>query len=115
HGPRAAAWSDDPFHPWCMSRPAPCRGVARARRVRPSRNWDWNVDPVGLRVALRRLTSRYRLPLLITENRLGEFDELTEDLQVNDDYRIRYLKSHLEECKVAIGEGVPLIGFCPWS
>ncbi len=70
---------------------------------------------MGLRLALRRLTSRYRLPLLITENGLGALDELTEGLQVNDDYRIRYLRSHIEECKIAIGEGVPLIGFCPWS
>lgn len=78
-------------------------------------NWDWNIDPVGLRVALRRLTSRYRLPLLITENGLGEFDQLTDTLEVDDDYRIRYLNSHLEECRIAIEEGVPLIGFCPWS
>lgn len=78
-------------------------------------NWDWNIDPVGLRVALRRLTSRYRLPLLVTENGLGEFDELTADLEVNDHYRISYLKSHLEQCRIAIAEGVDVIGFCSWS
>lgn len=34
-------------------------------------NWDWTIDPIGLRIALRRMNSRYRLPILITENGLG--------------------------------------------
>jgi 6-phospho-beta-glucosidase len=78
-------------------------------------NWDWNIDPIGLRIALRRLTSRYRLPLLITENGLGEYDVLTSDLEVHDDYRIDYLRSHLNQCKLALDEGINLMGFCSWS
>ena len=35
-------------------------------------NWDWEIDPEGLRIGLRRITSRYRMPVLITENGLGE-------------------------------------------
>ena len=42
-------------------------------------NWDWEIDPEGLRIALRRITSRYRIPVLITENGLGEYDKLAED------------------------------------
>ena len=78
-------------------------------------NWDWNIDPVGLRVALRRLTSRYRLPVLVTENGLGEFDQLRDGETVEDEYRINYLKSHLQQCRTAITDGVDLIGFCAWS
>jgi 6-phospho-beta-glucosidase len=78
-------------------------------------NWDWNIDPLGLRIGLRRLTTRFRLPVLVTENGLGEFDELTGDLEVHDGYRIRYLRSHLEQCQAAIRDGVPLLGFCSWS
>lgn len=78
-------------------------------------NWDWHIDPIGLRISLLRLTSRYRLPILITENGLGEFDELTSELEVHDDYRISYLQSHLQQCKIAIDEGVNLIGYCSWS
>ncbi len=78
-------------------------------------NWDWNIDPAGLRLALRRLNNRYALPVLITENGLGEFDELTGDEKVHDDYRIDYLRSHLVECKHAIEDGVDLLGFCSWS
>lgn len=55
-------------------------------------NWDWEIDPTGLRIGLRRLTSRYRLPILITENGLGEYDTLLEGDVVNDEYRIDYLK-----------------------
>ncbi|MBD7911240.1 MULTISPECIES: glycoside hydrolase family 1 protein [Clostridium] len=78
-------------------------------------NWDWAIDPTGLRVGLRRLTSRYNLPILITENGLGEFDKLEENEVVNDDYRIEYLKEHIKVCKEAIADGVNLLGYCTWS
>jgi len=78
-------------------------------------NWDWYIDPAGLRIALRRLTLRYALPLLITENGLGEFDKLEADDRVHDDYRIDYLKSHLAACKASISDGVQLLGYCAWS
>ena len=78
-------------------------------------NWDWAIDPMGLRIGLRRLTSRYRLPLLITENGLGEFDALEPNDVVNDQYRIAYLRSHLEQCRQAIADGVDLLGYCVWS
>ena len=78
-------------------------------------NWDWAIDPVGLRIGLRRLTSRYQLPVLITENGLGEFDVLEASDTVNDEYRIAYLRSHVEQCKQAIGDGVDLVGYCVWS
>ena len=73
-----------------------------------------NIDATGLRTGLRRLTSRYGLPILITENGLGEFDKL-EDNIVNDDYRIKYLKEHIIACKEAITDGVELLGYCTWS
>lgn len=78
-------------------------------------NWDWAIDPVGLRIVLRRLASRYRIPMMITENGLGEFDSVTPDGHVHDAYRVAYLKSHLEQCRLAIDEGVDLIGYCAWS
>src|SRR5699024_4877500 len=51
-------------------------------------NWDWEIDSIGLRVALRRITSRYGLPILITENGLGEFDKIEENEFINDDYAL---------------------------
>ncbi|MFD2308158.1 glycoside hydrolase family 1 protein [Enterococcus termitis] len=78
-------------------------------------NWDWEIDPQGLRVGLRRITSRYRIPVLITENGLGEYDKLTEDKEIHDDYRIDYLNGHIHAIKEAITDGVEVLGYCTWS
>lgn len=78
-------------------------------------NWDWAIDPTGLRIGLRRLTRKYNLPILITENGLGEFDKLEEDDTVNDAHRIDYLSAHIKACKEAITDGVDLLGYCTWS
>jgi 6-phospho-beta-glucosidase len=78
-------------------------------------NWDWAIDPTGLRIGLRRIASRYALPIMITENGLGEFDQLVAGDRVHDDYRIAYLKAHIEACQLAISDGVKLLGYCAWS
>ncbi|EUJ30745.1 aryl-phospho-beta-D-glucosidase BglC [Listeria floridensis FSL S10-1187] len=77
-------------------------------------NWDWTIDPVGIRHALRIIESRYNLPVLITENGLGEYDKL-EDGEIHDAYRIEYLKQHLIQVQEAITDGVRVIGYCSWS
>ena len=37
------------------------------------------------------------------------------DGKVEDDYRIEYLKEHINICYDLIQQGYPLIGYCPWS
>lgn len=76
--------------------------------------FGWMVDSIGLRVTLRRIYDRYHLPLLITENGLGAKDGLV-DGRVKDDYRIDYLSRHFHQAKLAINDGVDLIGYCPWA
>lgn len=78
-------------------------------------NWDWEIDPTGLRIGIRRINSRYRLPILVTENGLGEFDKIEEDGSINDDYRINFIRNHVIACKEAITDGVELLGYCTWS
>ena len=77
-------------------------------------NWDWEIDPEGLRIALRRITSRYRIPVMITENGLGEYDKV-EDGKIHDDYRIAYLRDHILEMNKAVDDGVDLIGYMAWG
>lgn len=77
--------------------------------------YGWIVDEVGLRTTLRRIYGRYGLPILITENGLGAKDTLEGDGSVHDPYRIDYLKRHFEQARLAITDGVDLIGYCPWS
>ena len=76
--------------------------------------FGWLIDPVGLRVTLRRVYDRYHLPILITENGLGAPDKL-ENGKVHDSYRIDYLSRHFEQAQLAISDGVDLIGYCPWA
>ena len=81
-----------------------------------SNDWGWQIDPVGLRVSLVEMYSRYEKPIMITENGLGAVDVIAEDGKVHDDYRIQYFREHIEAMKKAIDEdGVELIGFTPWG
>ena len=73
------------------------------------------IDPVGLRIVLNEYWNRYHLPLIITENGLGTADTLAEDGKVHDDYRIDYMRRHVEAIGAAIEDGVQMMGYCPWS
>lgn len=77
--------------------------------------WGWPIDPIGLRIALNRLYDRYQMPLFIVENGLGATDILEEDGTVHDTYRIEYLRSHIEQMKEAVADGVQLMGFTSWG
>lgn len=83
-------------------------------------DWGWQIDPLGLRITLNSLYDRYQKPLFIVENGLGAKDELVDDgkgsFTVNDDYRIAYLRAHIEALKQAVEEdGVELWGYTPWG
>lgn len=78
--------------------------------------WGWAIDPIGLRYALNWMTTRWHKPLFIVENGLGAYDKLPSDHKIHDDYRIDYLRSHIEQMKLAvIDDGVDLIGYLPWG
>ncbi|HCO71277.1 MAG TPA: 6-phospho-beta-glucosidase [Enterococcus sp.] len=78
-------------------------------------NFNWEIDPDGFRATLRSVYQRYGLPIIITENGLGEYDELTEENKIKDQYRIEYLRDEIRAMKLAISDGVEVFGFCPWS
>ncbi|TVP93220.1 glycoside hydrolase family 1 protein [Alkalibacterium sp.] len=78
-------------------------------------DWDWAIDPMGLRIGLRRIASRYNLPILITENGLGAYDSLEDDGSIHDDYRIDFLRNHVKAIQEAITDGVEVLGYCTWS
>lgn len=80
----------------------------------PKNAFGWEIDPVGFRTTMRHLWDRYQLPLIITENGLGAFDELVGG-QVHDDYRIDYLRRHIEQIQLARTDGVDVFGYAPWS
>ena len=78
-------------------------------------DWGWQIDPKGLRYSLNEIYDRYQIPLMVVENGLGAYDKKEEDGSVNDDYRIEYLKAHIEQMKEAVEDGVDLMGYTPWG
>ena len=81
--------------------------------------YGWQIDPTGLRILLNDLWDRYQLPLMIVENGLGCHDDLVVDADgtrhVDDDYRIDYLRQHIDALREAVSDGVGVVGYLPWS
>ncbi|MGJ7912995.1 glycoside hydrolase family 1 protein [Neobacillus sp. LXY-1] len=80
-----------------------------------SSDWGWQIDPKGLRITLKKMYDRYQVPLFIVENGLGAYDKVEEDGSINDDYRIDYLRAHIDQMGEAIKDGVDLIGYTTWG
>ena len=81
----------------------------------PASDWGWQIDPKGLRYTLNEIYDRYRIPLMVVENGLGARDEIEPDGTINDDYRIDYLRQHIEQMIEAVKDGVDLMGYTPWG
>lgn len=74
------------------------------------------VHPEGLRSVLTRVAREYTpLPLIVTETGLALHDYVDPDGLVHDDERIAFYESHIRAARQAIDDGVPLVGFFPWS
>ena len=78
-------------------------------------DWGWQIDPDGLRIALNQLYDRYQKPLFIVENGLGAHDKLDANNYVVDDYRIDYLRQHIQAIGQALADGVDVMGYTPWG
>lgn len=80
-------------------------------------SFGWQIDPVGLRVLMNELYERYNLPLMIVENGCGiEGEILEKGNHIHDEYRIVYLRNHIEQIKKAVTEDyLPVIGYLPWG
>ena len=50
------------------------------------------------------------------KNGLGALDTIEEDGSIQDDYRIDYLRKHIQQIQKAIEyDGVDVIGYTPWG
>ena len=79
-------------------------------------DWGWPVDPVGLRYSMNWLTEHYHKPVMIVENGFGAYDKVEADGSIHDDYRVDYLRAHVEQMIKAVNEdGVDLMGYTPWG
>ena len=76
--------------------------------------FGWTIDPVGFRLTLRQLYDRYEMPIYVVENGLGYHDQCV-DGKIDDDYRIDYMRQHIEQMKEAVKEGVDCRGYLAWG
>ncbi|BDR58400.1 6-phospho-beta-glucosidase [Xylocopilactobacillus apicola] len=82
----------------------------------PASDWGWPVDPEGLRYTMNWLQDHYDKPQFIVENGFGAIDKVEANGEIHDQYRIDYLKEHIEQMKLAVSEdGVDLMGYTPWG
>lgn len=78
--------------------------------------WGWSIDPVGLRVTVKEIYERYRLPVFTIECGIGTEEALDENNTVEDDYRISYFRDHINQLKLAVTkDGIDLMGFLTWG
>lgn len=77
-------------------------------------DWGWQIDPDGLEIALLDLEAKYHMPLWVTENGFGAKDELV-DGKIEDDYRINYMRDHIQAIKNAVSKGADVRGYLMWA
>jgi len=82
----------------------------------PASAIGWPVTPDGLTKLLRRLSEEWGVgKILISENGLGEKENVSLEGEVHDPERIDYTKRHLAAIHAAIESGVNVAGYTHWS
>lgn len=91
--------------------------IMHGRQMNTDRGWE--IYPKCLYDTLILMKEKYGNPeMRITENGMGIQDEYrfrNKEGQIQDDYRIDYVKKHLKWVHKAIQEGVNLVGYNMWS
>jgi 6-phospho-beta-glucosidase len=64
---------------------------------------------------MNMMYDRYQKPLFLVENGLGAHDEFNAAGEIEDDYRISYLREHIRAMADAIADGVPVLGYTTWG
>lgn len=76
---------------------------------------DWPITPECLYWACRFHHERYKLPVLVSENGMANYDFVMLDGKVHDPQRIDYMHRYLACLKRAVEEGIPVLGYQYWS
>lgn len=87
-------------------------------QVRPQSSsyteWDTEIFPEGLYEGIRRVWKRYHLPIYITENGIGLYEDASVE-QVEDNQRITFMNDHINAVLNAKDEGCDVRGYFAWS
>ena len=81
-------------------------------------DYDYPIDPEGLRFILNYLYDHFHKPLFVAENGVGARETLVETEEgktVEDDYRIAFHRGHSAAMEKAIEDGVEVFGYTSWG
>lgn len=77
--------------------------------------WGWQIDPQGFYGILMDLYNRTGLPIFPIENGIGVREEWDGEHTIEDDYRIKYHRDHIQALKDAVRDGANVIGYLGWG
>jgi beta-glucosidase len=96
--------------------PAAPEGFRNVPSGRERTDMGWDIVPDGLFRLLKTIAKRWPVKeLYVTENGAAFADVIDGEGRVHDRERIAYLNAHIDACRKAIGEGLPLKGYYFWS
>lgn len=85
----------------------------------PVSDYDYPIDPEGLRYILNYLYDHFHKPLFVAENGIGAREQLVTlpdgTRTVEDDARIQFHRGHIQAMKRALADGVEVFGYTSWG
>ena len=66
----------------------------------------WEIDPEGFHATLTSVYTRYKKPIVVSENGIGTQSEQK---------KIRYFREHVNQMRRAMNDGVDIRGYFPWT
>ncbi|MGF7176977.1 GH1 family beta-glucosidase [Azospirillum doebereinerae] len=81
----------------------------------PTHGVGWAIFPDAFRDELLTIQTRYRLPIVVTENGCGGSDVVASDGAVHDPHRIAYLTIYNAAMRDAMARGADVRGYFVWS
>ena len=98
----------------CEIEENPCKKVPNPY-LKEANQWATSPDPIGLRYFLNIFYDHFKVPLFVVENGRSYIEEPGADGMIHDNYRIKFLKENIEAMKLALADGVDIIGYTMWS
>lgn len=85
----------------------------------PVSDYNYPIDPAGLRYILNYLYDHFHKPLFVAENGIGARETLIRlpngEMTVEDQARIDYHREHIRAIEQALDDGVEVFGYTSWG
>ena len=90
-------------------------GSKRSPVGAPKTSMGWDIDGRTVYWGIKFAYERYKLPIMVTENGMADYDMVSLDGKVHDPKRTDFMMRYLSQLKRAISENIPVIGYQYWS